>query len=117
MMAVDEPPTWSFLTNHARVLLRIAQDPEIRLRELGDSVGITERAAHRIVTELASAGYISRKRNGRRNRYTIHAHLTIPDRLAREQKVGDLLAVLSGHGSWSEGDAQPPPVVTRADAP
>lgn len=88
-------PAWSFLTNHARVLLCIADDPRIRLRELGDSIGITERAAHRIVTELAAAGYISRERKGRRNHYTIHPHLPLPDRLAREQSVGELLAILS----------------------
>jgi uncharacterized membrane protein len=77
------------------VLLCIAQDPGIRLREIGEAVGITERAAHRIVAELASAGYISRKRNGRRNHYTIKSHLPLPDPLARKQKIGDLLAILS----------------------
>jgi hypothetical protein len=87
-------PSWSFLTNHAQVLLCIAHDPGIRLREIGETVGITERAAHRIVAELAAAGYISRKRNGRRNHYTIQSHLPLPDRLAREQKIGDLLGVL-----------------------
>jgi predicted transcriptional regulator len=87
-------PTWSFLTNHARVLLCIAQDADIRLREIGDRVGITERAAHRIVAELAVAGYIRRTRDGRRNRYTIQPHLPIPDPVARDQSVGDLLAVL-----------------------
>jgi MarR family protein len=88
-------PAWSFLTTHARVLLCIAQDPGIRLREIGDAIGITERAAHRIVVELADAGYISRARNGRRNHYTIRSHLPLPDPLAREQKIGDLLAVLA----------------------
>jgi predicted transcriptional regulator len=97
-MPANGLPTWSFLTNHARVLLCIAQDPGIRLRELGDSVGITERAAHRIITELAAAGYISRERSGRRNHYTVHADLPLPDRLNREQKVGDLLAILSVDG-------------------
>jgi hypothetical protein len=87
---------WSFLTNHAQVLLCIAQDPGIRLREIGETVGITERAGHRIVAELAAAGYISRKRNGRRNHYTIQSHLPLPDPLASEQKIGDLLAILSG---------------------
>lgn len=87
--------TWSFLTNHAQVLLCIAQDPAIRLRDIGDTVGITERAAHRIVSELARAGYISREREGRRNRYTIQFHLPLPDPLARGQRVGDLLAVLA----------------------
>ena len=89
-------PSWSFLTNHAQVLLCIAQDPGARLREIGDAVGITERAAHRIVGELAAAGYISRTRVGRRNRYTIESHLPLPDPLARERKLGDLLAVLAG---------------------
>jgi predicted ArsR family transcriptional regulator len=88
--------SWSFLTNHAQVLLCISHDPGIRLREIGDTVGITERAAHRIVSELAAAGYISRERNGRRNRYTIQSHLRLPDPLAREQRIGDLLTILGG---------------------
>jgi DNA-binding Lrp family transcriptional regulator len=87
-------PNWSFLTNHAKVMVCISQDPGIRLREIGDEVGITERAAHRIVSELADAGYISRERSGRRNRYTVQADLPLPDRLAREQKIGDLLTIL-----------------------
>jgi hypothetical protein len=95
-MSADRTASWSFLTNHAQVLLCIAHDPGIRLREIGDTVGITERAAHRIVSELAAAGYISRKRNGRRNHYTIQSHLRLPDPLAREQKIGDLLTILAG---------------------
>ena len=94
-MVGDETPRWSFLTNHAQVLLCIAEDSGIRLREIGERVGITERAAHRIVGDLAAAGYISRKPNGRRNRYTIQAHVPLPDPLAREQKIGDLLAILA----------------------
>jgi len=93
-MLQDRSPTWSFLTNHAQVLLCIARDPAIRLRDIGDAVGITERAAHRIVGELADAGYISRERVGRRNRYRIQPDLPIPDRLPREQKLGDLLALI-----------------------
>jgi MarR family len=102
-MRPDGTPSWSFLTNHAQVLLCIAQDPGVRLREIGEAVGITERATHRIVVELADAGYISRSRNGRRNRYTIQSHLPLPDPLARDQKIGDLLAILTG---------QPPPETT-----
>jgi hypothetical protein len=98
-MAGIEARTWSFLTNHAQVLLCIAQDPGIRLRDIGDTVGITERAAHRIVAELVAAGYISRTRNGRRNRYTIESHLPVPDPVAGEQKIGDLLAILTRHRS------------------
>ena len=94
-MSETGAPSWSFLTNHAQVLVCIAHDPGIRLREIGEAVGITERAAHRIVVELADAGYISRQRNGRRTRYTIKTHLPLPDPLAREQKIGDLLAILT----------------------
>ena len=90
---VSEPSTWSFLTNHARVLVCIAHDPGVRLREVGEVVGITERAAHRIVGELVEAGYVTRRRVGRRNRYTVRANLPVPDPLAREGRVGDLLAI------------------------
>jgi DNA-binding MarR family transcriptional regulator len=86
---------WTFLTNHARVLVCIAHDSGIRLREISEQVGITERAAHRIVVELADAGYITRTRNGRRNQYTVQSDRPLPDRLARGESVGDLLAVLA----------------------
>jgi hypothetical protein len=95
-MASNSPTGWTFLTSHARVLLCIAEDPGIRLREIGARVGITERAAHRIVTDLCADGYLSRERHGRRNRYTINRHLPMPDPPARRQRVGDLLALLSG---------------------
>jgi hypothetical protein len=88
-------PQWSFLTNHAQVLLCVAHDPDIRLRDIGETVGITERAAHRIVAELATAGYLARERNGRRNRYIVHSHLPLPDPLARSKSVGELLHVLA----------------------
>ncbi len=91
-------PQWKFLTNHAGVLVCIAHDPGVLLREISERVGITERAAHRIVTELAEAGYITRERVGRRNRYTIQAGLPLPDRLVRVKRVGDLLSVLVGKG-------------------
>ena len=89
-----EPVSWSFLTNHAQVLMCLAEDPDIRLREVGAAVGITERAAHRIVGDLIAADYVSRERNGRRNRYTVRHHLPLPDPLARGRKVGDLLEIL-----------------------
>ena len=94
-MAENTTPSWTFLTNHAQVLVCIARDPGIRLRDIGERVGITERAAHRIVVELADAGYITRKRNGRRNHYTINPHFPLPDPIAREQNVGELLAILT----------------------
>ena len=95
-MAATTVPGWTFLTNHAQVLVCIARDAGIRLRDIGERVGITERAAHRIVVELADAGYITRERNGRRNHYTINAHFPLPDPVAREQNVGELLAILTG---------------------
>jgi predicted ArsR family transcriptional regulator len=94
-MTAFAPPSWTFLTRHAQVLLCIADDPGIRLREIGARVGITERAAHRIVGELESAGYLARERRGRRNHYTVRLQARLPDPLAREQNVGDLLGVLT----------------------
>jgi DNA-binding Lrp family transcriptional regulator len=98
-MVMGEAPNWAFLTSHARVLVCIAHDPGVRLREIGDTAGITERAAHRIVAELVDAGYVTRERTGRRNRYTIHEHLPLPDTLARGQRVGALLAILTGEAA------------------
>jgi DNA-binding Lrp family transcriptional regulator len=89
-------PGWTFLTNHAQVLVCIAQDPGIRLREISERVGITERAVHRIVVELAAGGYITRERTGRRTRYAIRADLPVPDPVASHQSVGALLEVLTG---------------------
>jgi predicted ArsR family transcriptional regulator len=94
-MTAFAPPSWTFLTRHAQVLLCIAEDPGIRLREIGARVGITERGAHRIVGELEAAGYIARERRGRRNHYTVRLEARLPDPLAREQKVGDLLGLLT----------------------
>ena len=88
-------PDWTFLSNHGQVLLCIARDPDARLREIGERVGITERAAHRIVVELVDARYLVRKRNGRRNSYTITTHRNLPDPLARDRSIGDLLSVLA----------------------
>jgi predicted transcriptional regulator len=96
-MAEETPPRWKFLTNHAQVLVCIAHDPGVLLRQISEQVGITERAAHRIVTELDDGGYITRERNGRRNQYTIHYGLPLPDRVGRIERVGDLLTVLTGN--------------------
>jgi hypothetical protein len=91
--------SWTFLSNYGQVLLCIARDPGVRLREIGEQVGVTERAAHRIVGELVSAGYLVRERNGRRNRYTITDDRNLPDRLARDRSIGDLLGVLAPEAS------------------
>ena len=97
-------PNWTFLSNHGQVLLCIANDPSVRLREIGAQVGITERAAHRIVGELVDAGYLVRKRNGRRNSYTITTHRSLPDPLARDRSIGDLLSVLASKPPGPLGD-------------
>src|SRR6266480_2142707 len=88
--------SWSFLTNHARVLLCIARDPGVRLRDLAASLGITERSAHGIVTELAGAGYVIKQKDGRRNRYQIQAHLPLPEPASQEPAIGEVLALLAG---------------------
>jgi predicted transcriptional regulator len=99
---------WKFLTNHAQVLACIAHDPGVLLREISERVGITERAAHRIVTELADGGYITRERNGRRNQYTIQPGLPLPDRLGRVQRISDLLTILIGtSGEFPDALASP----------
>ena len=86
---------WTFLTNHGHVLLLISRDPDIRVRELAERVGITERAAHRIVADLAEAGYLSRTRVGRRNRYQVHPELPLRHPIERAHEVGELLDVLA----------------------
>ena len=86
---------WSFLTNHGRALLCIAQNPEIRLREIAAELGITERHAYAIVTDLADAGYIVKLREGRRNRYQVQSHLALPELPDRERAIGDVLDMLT----------------------
>jgi hypothetical protein len=87
---------WSFLTNHARVLLCIARDPGVRLRDIAARAGITERTAYGIVTDLTVAGYVIKHKDGRRNRYQIQAHLPLPEPTSRERTVGEVLALLAG---------------------
>jgi predicted transcriptional regulator len=87
---------WSFLTNHARALLCIAADPGVRLRDIATSVGITERRAHAIVTDLVDAGYVVKDRNGRRNQYRIQTDLPLRDPINRQRTIGELLDLLVG---------------------
>src|SRR6185369_11340882 len=90
------PPRWDFLTNHAHVLVCVADDPGIRLRDIATAVGITERAAHRILSELVEEGYVLRERQGRRNRYQVKPDLPLRHPLVDGREVGDLLKVLIG---------------------
>ena len=86
---------WTFITNHARVLLCIAQDPAARLRDIAADLDITERSVYGIVIDLTQAGYVVKQKDGRRNRYQIQAHLPLPEpSVGREHSIGDLLALL-----------------------
>ena len=88
--------TWSFLTNHARVLLCIAHDPGVRLRDIAARTSVSERTAYGIVTDLTKAGYVVKHKDGRRNRYQIQAHLPLPETDSRESTIGEILALLTG---------------------
>jgi DNA-binding IclR family transcriptional regulator len=83
---------WTFLTNHARVLIALAQDPEARGRDVADRIGITERAVQLIVADLEAAGYLTRTRVGRRNHYTIDPTVALRHPAEAGHPVGDLLA-------------------------
>jgi hypothetical protein len=88
--------SWAFLTNHARVLVCVAHDPGVRLRDVAASLDITERSAFGIITDLVEAGYVVKEKDGRRNRYHIQAHLPLPEPDGREPTIGEVLALLAG---------------------
>jgi len=85
---------WRFLTNHTQVLLSIARQPDVRLRDIAESVGITERAAQRIVSDLAEAGFITRERVGRRTQYTIDRTAAMRHPSQADHLIGELLDLL-----------------------
>lgn len=89
MRSVSE---WTFLTNHAHVLVCLARDPEARLRDVAVRVGITERAAQRILADLVDAGYVERERVGRRNRYLLDREQPLRHPLERHRSIGELLS-------------------------
>jgi hypothetical protein len=92
-LLVDEG-SWTFLTNHSHVLICLARDPKLRLRDLAEQVGITERAVQGIVKDLVAAGCLTRYREGRRNRYDIVADRPMRHRVERQHVVGDLLGAM-----------------------
>jgi DNA-binding Lrp family transcriptional regulator len=104
MLQIQQPQnetrsgTWAFLTNHAHVLVCIARDPQSRARDIAEQIGITERAAQRILADLIADGYVKRTKVGRRNHYTIDlgGHLRHP--MFRDLSVGPLLKVLNRDG-------------------
>ncbi len=91
--------SWTFLTNHARVLLCVAHDPGVRLRDIAATLDITERSAFGIITDLVEAGYVVKEKDGRRNRYHIQAHLPLPEPDGRERTIGEVLTLLAGTGA------------------
>lgn len=94
--------SWTFLSNHGRALLCIADDPGVRIRELAVSLSLTERRVHAIVADLTSAGYVTKTREGRRNRYTIQSHLPLPENPGSGRTIGELLGLLSGTDDQSQ---------------
>jgi DNA-binding IclR family transcriptional regulator len=95
---MSEASSWTFLTNHAHVLVCIAEDPDVRLRDVAQRVAITERAAQRIVAELEAGGYLSHKRVGRRNQYQVNPALPLRHSLEEHLEIGSLLNVLTERG-------------------
>ncbi len=88
---------WTFLTNHAHTLLCIARDPGLRLRDVAERVGVTERAAQRIVSDLVDAGYLDRQREGRRNFYRVRADQPLRHPVEGGHQIGEILTVLHAH--------------------
>ena len=100
---------WNFLTNHARVLLCIAHDPGVRLREIATTVGITERSAYAIVTDLTESGYVVKQKeekDGRRNRYQIQSHLPLRETISRERTIGEVLDLLVDQNTLAREDEE-----------
>ena len=93
--ATQPARAWTLLTNHGRLLLLVASAPDARLRDLAEQAGITERAAGSIVRDLEDAGYLTRIRTGRRNRYVVHPDRPFRHRAEAGQAVGDLITVFS----------------------
>ena len=98
---------WTFLTNHARLLLYIASHPDARLRDLADALDVTERTAYGIVSDLTTGGYVVKEREGRRNRYQIQEDLPLRETILRERTVGEILRVLGESTGGGERSSQP----------
>lgn len=97
---------WNFLTNHGRALVCIAADPGLRLRDIADRLHVTERTAYGIVLDLTDAGYVTKSRDGRRNRYEIQSHLPVKDVLGSELTIGEVLELFNSPGDRDD-DAEP----------
>ena len=95
MSSDNERKTWTFLTNHAQILLCLAETPDVRLRDVAERVGITERATQRILAELIEAGYVKTERIGRRNRYTVDREHAMRHSAQLGSRIGALLEALT----------------------
>jgi predicted transcriptional regulator of viral defense system len=95
---------WTFLTNHAHALVCIARDPGLRLRDVAERVGVTERAAQRIVSDLVDAGYLDRLREGRRNSYRVRSDRPLRHPVERGHDIGEILAVLDDRTGAAAGN-------------
>ena len=93
---------WTFFTNHTHVLICLAREPELRLRDVAERVSITERAVQRIVADLEAAQILTRTRDGRRNRYEVHADRPLRHAVEAHCKVGDILRMVEALGVESE---------------
>ncbi len=85
--------TWTFLTHHAQMLLAVAADPQARVRDLAEAVGVSPRAAVTILGDLVAAGYVERRREGRRNSYAVHPELPFRHPAHADHAVGELMAI------------------------
>ena len=93
--AQEPQASWTFLTNHGHVLVCIAQNPDIRIAEIADLVGIGERAAHRIVSDLVEGRYVTRKKDGRRNTYSVDYSRHLRHPLESGHTIGDIFKILA----------------------
>jgi hypothetical protein len=100
---------WTFLTNHAHVLICVAADPEARVRDVAELVGITERAVQRILADLEAEGYLQRGREGRRNHYRVEGRLPLRHPLEEHRNAHDLVRLGKKPGTRRAG----PPAVSR----
>jgi predicted ArsR family transcriptional regulator len=108
-MSASDPKTWTFLTNHTQVLFCLAQTPDIRLRDVAEHVGITERAAQRILADLVEAGYVETLRAGRRNTYTVDRTRVLRDSPQRGYAIGALLDAFTTTEPRQTRQTQPAP--------
>jgi len=103
MSSPDGSKSWRFLSNHTQVLLCIQRDPNVRYRDIAETVGITERAAQRIVADLIESGYVESERIGRRNHYRVNADIAMRHPAQDGHDVGELLRLLVLEEQWPDG--------------